>query len=97
MDETYEYRLLRTVLETARRYALDELDAEGAARNLWGIGEALEGDVPKEVRDAVFHAAADSEGAWFGSRDREDVLGTLEDVRTTIIKYYPLLDTPKIL
>lgn len=91
MNETYDYRLLRVVLETARRFTAGELDAEGVTRNLCGIGEALEGDVPKEVRVGILHAAADSEGAWLGSGDRQEMLSTLDQLCETIARYYPTL------
>ncbi len=91
MNETYDYRLLRVVLETARRYADGELDAEGVTRNLSGIWGALEGDVPKEVRDGIFDAENMIESAHFPRGDRQEILGILDRLSETIIRYYPTL------
>ena len=91
MDETYDYRLLKVVLETARRYADGELDEEGVTRNLSGIWGALGGDVPREIRDETFSAGAEVEGARFSTDDRREILRILERLRGVILRYYPTL------
>jgi hypothetical protein len=91
MDETYDYRLLRVVLETGRRYRSGELDAEGVTRNLSAIWGALEGDVPKEVRDAIIRAEGAIEIARFSTGGRRETLRILGELRDTIARHYPAL------
>ncbi len=89
MDETYEYRLLRAALETARLYRTGTMDEEGVSLNLHGIGEALGGDVPPEVRRAISAAEATFELLRFASSDRSPALSVLDDLETTILRSYP--------
>jgi hypothetical protein len=49
---------LRVVIESIRRYREGLLNVEGLQQNIASVMTALEGDVPKEVRETIYEAEA---------------------------------------
>ena len=52
---------LRIVTESIRRYREGLLNVEGLHQNIAAVMTALEGDIPKEVRETIYEAEASIE------------------------------------
>jgi hypothetical protein len=71
-DESIKrHRLVSKVYEWADAFQAGAIDVLGLAQNLSALGDALEGDVPREVRRAIANAASALEIAHFGSGEEE--------------------------
>jgi hypothetical protein len=56
---------LRKILESIRQYREKRIDVDGLQQNVAAIMTALEGDVPQEVRDAIYKAESSIERIRF--------------------------------
>jgi hypothetical protein len=82
---------IRTVLRSAQQYRDGAISIEGLQANLSGEVAAMEGDVPRQVRDAVTRAEAWIDSARFsrgGSLQREEAERALEELERVISRYY---------
>lgn len=80
---------LRVVVESIDRYRNGTLDLWGVHLNLRAVSTAIEGDVPKRVRDEVERAEGRLEEIHFMSGDRERVEGVLQQLEEVLVTYYP--------
>jgi hypothetical protein len=79
--------LLARVLDAAVRYRQGELPVEALQQTLSAVMSALESDVPKPVRDALFEAEAQVDSARFTVDTPERpraVASILDDLETAI-------------
>ena len=96
-----KHRVMRTpagnphlywILESIRQFRAGELDIAGVCSNIAAEAGAIEGDVPKPVREAIERAEGELDSIYWTTGDAAEadrVLGEVEDV---IARYYPSQD-----
>ena len=78
------------MLDSIHSYKEGVLDAPGVQRNLDASCRALEGDVPKVIRNAICHAEAALELICFTTKDRREVERVLSDLEVVIADAGPI-------
>lgn len=60
-----EHPLMRVLLDSHQRFRDGKIDVAGLQQNVSAVMGAMEGDIPKTVRDAVFGVEAELDSIHF--------------------------------
>ena len=92
MSSPYANTHLHWVLESIRQFRAGELDIVGVGRNIAAEGGAIEGDVPKPVREAIERVVDKLDSIYWTTGDMAEVDRVLGEVEAVIARYYPSQD-----
>ncbi len=83
---------LSVILDSFRRYQQGELSIADLELNLGAVMTAMEGDVPKDIRDAVFDAETQVDSIRFmvpESRQSEEIGELFRELEAIIARHDP--------
>jgi hypothetical protein len=83
---------LHWILESIRLFRAGELDIVGAGSSIAAEAGAIEGDVPKPVREAIERAVNNLDSIYWTTGDAAAADRVLSEVEEVIARYYPSQD-----